>query len=182
MTLPAGSPPVAGPTAAVANSAIGRAWQAALASEQTAVYGYSALGPRLGDPAQLTQAHADQQAHRALAELTREQLLAAGQPAPEPAAYYPLPYPLTGATAAQQLALRLETATATAWRYLLATAASTTPSGSPTASASVPGLSPAGLGALRGAALSALTASAVRAYGWRRLVSPASATVAFPGI
>jgi hypothetical protein len=80
----------------------------------------------------------------------------------EPAANYPLPFALTDAGAAQQLALRLETASASAWRYVTAI------EGAPSD--------------IRSLALSNLTDSAVRAVRWRRLITPATPTVAFPGI
>ena len=80
----------------------------------------------------------------------------------EPAANYPLPFALTDAGAAAQLALRLETAAASAWRYLISL--------------------PAAPAALRSAAVTALADSAVRAVRWRVVITPSQPTVPFPGI
>jgi hypothetical protein len=146
---------------------VSAAWQQALGTEYAAVFGYGVLGPRLAGDA-VTLARACQQAHGDLADGTAAQLSASGLTPAEPAVDYPLPFPVTDAVAAQRLALRLETACAAAWRYLIAVAASS--------DTAAPARSP------RSAAQSALTASAVRAMRWRRLTDPANATVAFPGI
>jgi Domain of unknown function (DUF4439) len=202
------------------------AWQQALAAEYAAAFGYGALGPRLVDPAQIALARSSQQAHSDLVAQSQSQLTAAGLTPVAPAASYPLPYPVADAATARQLALRLEDATASAWRYLFATAAvegSVVTGGSAAASASPPtgtnsassstasstataaGTNPAsssasggtgstgssapapassggGLVPLRAIALVALTGAAVRGVSWRRLVSPTSPTVPFPGI
>jgi len=143
------------------------AWQAALAAEHAAVAGYDVLGPRL-DPSRSALARADQQAHRDRRDATSTALIAAGQ-TPTPAQPdYPLPFAVTDAVTAHRFALDLESACAAAWRYLIAVAAAQ--------NAQVPTPS------LRTDAQTALTASAVRATQWRRLVDPAKPTVAFPGI
>ncbi len=142
------------------------AWEAALAAEHAAVAGYDVLGPRL-DAIHMATARADQQAHRDLRDATSRALTAPGQ-APVPAQPdYPLPFPVDTAATAQRFALTLESRCAGAWRYLIAVAASTGQPPSPN---------------LRADAQAALTASAVRATRWRRLVDPAKPTVPFPGI
>lgn len=147
------------------------AWQQALAAEHAAVAGYDVLGPRLPNPTEIGLARSSQQAHRDLRDRTAAQLRAAGQTPVAALADYPLPFPVADAPQARQLARRLETACAQAWRYLIAVAAE-------------PGLPTTGLdvSAVRDAAQSALTASAIRAMRWQRLITPAQATVPFPGI
>lgn len=140
------------------------AWQAALASEYAAVYGYGTLGPRLTDAGEITLARRCQEEHREVRDATAAALVAAGRQPEAPQADYPSPFPVTAPVDAQRYALRLEEDCAAAWRYLVAT----TPSGS----------APDGL---RRAAGAALTASAVRGTRWRRRLRPAQPTVAFPG-
>lgn len=148
------------------------AWQAALAAEQAAAFGYGVLGPHVRAHYQ-SQARADQQDHRDLASRTAALLAATGATPVSPQADYPVPSPLTGA-AAEQHAVELEQACAAAWRYLIAVAADVESSRS--------GLDAASIRSLRGRAQSGLTAAAVRAVRWRRVTDPAHATVPFPGI
>lgn len=155
-------------------TSVAQAWQQALAAEYAAAFGYGVLGPRLGVAASVALARAAEQAHHELGDRTAGDLGAAGQPPVAPAADYPLPYPVTDDLSAQHFAIRLESACASAWRYLISVAAA------PDADHS--GLDAAQLQTLRAVAQSALTASAVRAMRWRRLVDPAKATVPFPGI
>lgn len=137
------------------------AWQAALAAEHAAVAGYDVLGPRL-DRAHIALARADQQAHRDLRDATAAALATTGA-TPVPArADYPLPFAVTDAGTAERLAVSLESACAAAWRYLISAAGTRTD--------------------VHRDAQAALTASAVRATQWRRLVDPARPTVPFPGI
>ena len=142
------------------------AWQAALAAEHQAAFGYGLLGPHLRGTA-LALAVECSDAHEALRDATEQELAAAGQPPVPPEADYPQLYPVPGAAAAGKLAARLEDDCAAAWRFLYAATA---------AAGSAP---PAGL---RAAAQEALTASAVRAARWRRLIDPAHATTPFPGV
>lgn len=141
------------------------AWQAALAAEHQAVFGYALLGPHLsGADQRLAVAFSD--AHETLRDAT-EAAMATHRVAPvSPRADYPALYPVASRGAARALAIRLEGDCAAAWRYLYLQAASTT------------GALPH---ALRSSAQQALTASAVRAAQWRALVSPGHATQAFPG-
>ena len=143
------------------------AWQAALAAEQRAAFGYGLLGAHLHGSAQLPLAVTCSDAHEALRDATAQALTAAGvQPQPA-AADYPELYPVSSAAQASALALRLEQDCAAAWRYLYALAAE-----DPSAQAR----------AVRAGAQVALTASAVRAVQWRRITTPASPSVAFPGL
>jgi len=148
-------------------SAVVIAWQAALAAEQQAAFGYGLLGAHLRNTPQLALAVTCSDAHEALRDATAQALAAAGQQSVPPAADYAGLYPVTGSAAARRLALRLEDGCAGAWRYLYASAAMSA--------------DPRTRG-LRAAAQVALTASAVRATQWRRILTPSAATVAFPGL
>ncbi len=141
------------------------AWQAALAAEHQAAFGYGLLGPRLsGADQQLAVACSD--AHEALRDATEQALAAADVVPVPPEADYPQLYPVPDATAARKLAARLEDDCAAAWRYLYAQVAS---AANPTAG-------------LRTSAQHALTASAIRGTQWRYRTDPAHATTPFPGI
>ena len=150
------------PTGAVSPDPVLAARQDALAGEYAAAFGYGTLGPKLSAAAQVTLAHQCEAAHRSTAAFVSQQLVGEGVVPVQPAANYPLPFPLGDASAATQLALRLETAAASAWRYLISL---------PTAPAAV-----------RETALTALTDSAVRAVRWRAVITPSAPTVPFPGI
>ena len=139
------------------------AWQDALAAEQQAAFGYGLLGPHLRGTPQLATAVACSDAHEALRDATAAALAAAGATPVAPAADYPQLYPVRTAAQARALALRLESACASTWRYLYAVAAGH------------PGRE---LSAVRRSAQSALTASAVRAAQWRGGAAPP----AFPGL
>lgn len=188
------SPLPAAPTAAPT-----AAWQAALAAEHEAIFGYDVLGPRLRPPDQ-PLARRSQNAHRALRDAIEAQMATQALVPVTPLADYPALYPVTGPSAALTLAVRLEDNCAGAWRYvylrcaLVGAAVGPPALLSPTSSASglssSPSSSPAPLstsivalvGALRSTAQEQLTASAVRATRWRALVAPDRATVAFPGL
>lgn len=145
------------------SSSIDAAWQAALAAEHQACFGYGLLGVRLAG-AQQRLAVSCSDAHEALRDATERAMSQAGvQPVP-PQADYPALYPVADATAARALAVRLEDACAAAWRYLYAQAAATR------ATARLP------------EAQGGLTGSAVRAVHWRALTSPADASRPFPGL
>jgi hypothetical protein len=150
----------------VSASAVDSAWQAALAAEHQAVFGYGVLGPHLtGTDQRLAVACSD--AHESLRDSTVSAMAGAGlRPVPSQADY-PALYPVAAAAAARSLAIRLEDDAAAAWRYLYLQAASTHGNHAR---------------ALRGLAQKALTASAVRATQWQAIVSPAHATTPFPGI
>ena len=136
-------------------------WQQALAAEQAAVHGYGIVGPRV-PPDERSPARRCEQEHRELRDQTSAGLLTAGEAPVAPEASYPLPFPVVDTVSARRLAVRLETDAAAAWRYLIAVSA--------------PGE------AARKAAAPALTASALRAMRWRRLLTPQTPTVPFPGL
>ncbi|HEY7007801.1 MAG TPA: DUF4439 domain-containing protein [Jatrophihabitantaceae bacterium] len=138
------------------------AWQAALAAEQQAAFGYALLGPRL--PASQQQlARAAQTAHEATRDATAVAIARTGTTPHPPAGDYPALYPRAGAP--RTLAADLEDDCAAAWRFLYAQAA-------------------AGHGntALRTQAQATLIASAVRATHWRKLSGAVRAAQAFPGV
>ncbi|WP_375493351.1 DUF4439 domain-containing protein [uncultured Jatrophihabitans sp.] len=141
------------------------AWQAALAAEHQACFGYPLLGPHLDRPGQ-TLAAACEAAHQALRDTTEATLQAAALTPVAALADYPSLYPVPDAAAARRLAVRLEDACAQAWRYLYLRAASTADQRA---------------AALRTTASHALTASAVRATRWRAALDPQHATQPFPG-
>lgn len=142
------------------------AWQAALAAEHQAAFGYSLLGPQLSG-AQQQYAVTCSDAHEALRDAT-EQALAAQHVEPVPPRVdYPALYPVPDAAAARALAATLEDDCAAAWRELFASAAA------------LPGAVAA---TRRDDAQRRLSAAAVRAMSWRRFSDPTRATRAFPGI
>ena len=140
------------------------AWQAALAAEHQAVFGYGLLGPRLTG-AQRAAARAAEDAHIDLRNAAAEAIAAAGQTPVAPLADYPQLYPIGSAKAAIRLAVALEDQAAAAWRFFYAQLAD----------ADAPA-------AQRAQAQSALTACAVRATTWRVAAGAPTPTVPFPGI
>lgn len=149
----------------------------AINAEQLAAFGYGALGPRLGSPAQISQAHACELAHRSLAATAMA--MAAASPASSSSASpsaspgsYTLPGTATDAASALRLAAVLEQRCAASWRYVLAQLASTPAAGT----------SPASADSAWTVAAQALRDCAVRAVMWRRLTDAATASVPFPGI
>ena len=147
-------------------NAVDAAWQAALAAEQRAVFGYSVLGPHLsGGDRSLAADCSD--AHESLRDATSAAMTTAQLTPQPPLVDYPDVYPVTGARRGRTLAAELEDDCARAWRYLFAQAAARG----------------AAAGArLRPGAQEALTASAVRAVRWRRIVDPGNASTPFPGV
>ncbi len=131
---------------------------AALEAEHAAIFAYGPIGVRLsGDRA--TAARAAETAHRDRRDQLVLLLSTRGTSAPERAAAYALPFPVTDATSALRLAVQVEERTAAVWRATLAVLD----------------------GDQRRIALAGLTDCAVRATRWRRLAGVAPATVAFPG-
>ena len=101
--------------------AVVRALQTALAAEHSACYGYGVVGAYLaaGSPA-LSAAGTDWLAH----QRARDQLIVmisdrGGQPAPSAVAYT-LPFPVTSAAAAAQLAATMEDGVAAAYLAVVA--------------------------------------------------------------
>lgn len=148
-------------------NAVVAAWQRGLAAEHAAVYAYAQLGPDLARADQAL-ARAYESDHRAARDAAAAAIAAAGADPVASQPYYPPPFPLSDAAAAQRWALQLEEAGASAWRYLVAAAVAAP--GDPNA------------GAARAAGQANLTACAVRALRWRVRVSPGQPTVPFPGI
>jgi Domain of unknown function (DUF4439) len=146
---------------------VAAAWQAALAAEQQAVFGYALLGPRLTAPADVALARSCQDAHEQLQKSTSAALVRVRLTPVPPPADYPALHPVPDARVARHLAVRLETDAAVAWRFLYAQAAA---AHSPAAEFAA--LRPS----IRRQAQDALTGSAVRAAQWR------GAPVPFPGI
>lgn len=147
-------------------SELDTAWEAALAAEHQATFGYPLLGPHVA-PAQHNLAYACGSAHEALRDVTQAALLATGRTPVAAAVDYPSLYPVQNTASALRLAVRLEDDCATAWRYLYLRAASTSGARART---------------LRTSAQSALTASAVRGVQWRAVIDPQHATEPFPGL
>jgi hypothetical protein len=145
-----------------ATNAVVDAWQAALAAEQQAAFGYALLGPRL-PTSQQQLAYAAQLAHEATRDATAVAIARAGTTPQAPAGDYPALYPR--ASSPRTLAAELEDYCAAAWRFLYAQAA--------TVKADT---------AVRTQAQSALIASAVRATHWRKLSGAVPAVRAFPGL
>jgi uncharacterized protein DUF4439 len=164
---------------AVDVSDIANAWQAALATEQRARFGYGVLGLHLSGAA-ADSARTAQQAHEQLIADTAAAMSTAGLTPIAPAADYPDLYPVDSAAPALRLALRLEQDAAAAWRYAYATAAGSGSVAMPQPSSAT---GTAGVErTVRTLAQRALIGSAVRATEWRLAAHLAPPTVAFPGI
>ena len=99
-------------------------------------------------------------AHRARRDSTIDALAAASVTAPEPAAGYTVPFPVTDAVAAARLAAQVEDDAAIAWRSVIERAQS---------------------GHTRDLGVVALTDSARRAASWKAILGIFPSTVAFPG-
>ncbi|MBV9823310.1 MAG: DUF4439 domain-containing protein [Actinobacteria bacterium] len=164
-----------------------QALQRVLAAQHAAVYAYPVIGVALRDAGQVERARRSEAEHRDTRDAVLTQLAARGvTPEPAEASYAP-PQPVTGPADAQRWALEVEQACAGAYRYLLvapvldaggsSAAAARGPSAGP--DAATPGGADA---AVRKQALTGLTAAAVEATGWRRLLSPTAPTVPFPGL
>lgn len=138
------------------------AWQAALAAEQRAAFGYTVLGPKLPVGRQHL-ARTCQAEHEGARNATTADLTAQGDTPRAPAGDYPDLFPL--AARPQQLAATLEDECAAAWRYLFLVASGV-----------------ADTGPLRRGAQAQLTACAIRAVRWRSHLGPKLAVQAFPGM
>ncbi|MEE2035055.1 ferritin-like domain-containing protein [Rhodococcus chondri] len=131
----------------------------ALAAEHAAVFGYG-LVAAFADPSRAEQVSADTAAHRARRDATIDALRAAGLEPPVAAPGYTVPFPVTDPVGAAQLAVQIESDTATAWRSVVERARS----------------EPA-----RATAIDALTEAALRAAWWRSALGITPPTVALPG-
>lgn len=170
--------------------AVAQALQRVLAAQHAAVFGYPVIGVKLREPGQVQLARSLQGHHRHAREELMAQLVARrATPAPAEASYAPA-QPVTAPADAQRWALELERDCAAAYRYLLvAPVLASVPrtSGSDTNGAGTNGagrqaLSAAEQAALRRQALAGLSTAALNATEWRSLLSPATPTVAFPGL
>lgn len=136
------------------------ALQGALAAEHAAMWVYGVAGAFVpnGLASRLDEAATDHQARR---DATERMLISAGVPPVPAEPGYLTPEPVTDAASALRLVITAENDTAAAWR-------------------SVVERSPADPN-LRGSALEALTAAAVRATRWRATAGITPVTVPFPG-
>jgi Domain of unknown function (DUF4439) len=136
------------------------ALQGALAAEHAAVWVYGVAGAFVSG-ALASRLDQDATEHQARRDATERMLTDAGaQPVPSEPGYL-APEPVTDAASALRLVIIAETDAAAAWR-------------------SVVERSPADPN-LRGAALDALTVTAVRATRWRAVAGTTPTTVPFPG-
>lgn len=136
------------------------ALQGALGAEHAAVWVYGVAGAFVtGALAGRIEEAAT--AHQACRDATQRMLISAGAPPVPSEPGYLTPEPVTNASSALRLVITAETDAAAAWR-------------------SVVERSPADP-ELRGAALEALTAAAVRATRWRAAADTIPMTVPFPG-
>lgn len=191
--------------------AVVQALQRVLAAQHAAVFGYPVIGVELRDPRQIQLARLLEARHRqSRDELTAQIAARRATPAPAEATYTPV-QPVTAPADAQRWALELEQDCAAAYRYLLVApvlaAGSDKPSsaapstakpdgsgangsgadgsgadGSGANGSGGPALSAAEQASLRRQALTGLNAAALNATEWRSLLSPATPTVAFPGL
>ncbi len=185
--------------------AVVQALQRVLAAQHAAVFGYPVIGVELRDPGQIQLARMLEARHRDTRDEVMAQIAARrATPAPAEASYTPA-QPVTAPADAQRWALELEQACAAAYRYLLvapvlAAAPGRKPagpngsnangsgssgsraSGSGSSGSGGSGLSAAEQASLRRQALTGLNAAALNATEWRSLLSPATPTVAFPGL
>ena len=143
------------------------ALQTALRAEHQAVFGYAALGPHLV-AAEAVTARLDETAHRAQRDRTEADLTRFGVVPVPSAVSYPVPAASATPAGARRFARTLENDAAAAWRYVIDQAALDAPTAVTTP--------------IRAAAVSALTANAVRALRWAELIYPTRPTVAFPGV
>jgi len=130
------------------------ALQAALAAEHAAVYGYAVVAAHLTG-SRRTEATADYQAHLARRDALRERVAASGATPVAAAAGYELPFTVTGAARAAELAALLESRLADVYANAVQAGAD---------------------GGFRSDAAAALSAAAVRAARW------SGSTQAFPGV
>ncbi len=145
--------------------------QQVLAAQHLAVYAYPLIGVLLTDDTQAGRARTLEADHRLVRDAVRAQLVARkASPVASATSYLPAK-PVTDPASAQQWAVDVEQAGATAYRYLLATTAQATgaqATGAPTA--------------LRQQATTGLSTAALAAGRWQRLLTPAASTVPFPGL
>lgn len=138
------------------NAALGEA----LAAEHAAVWGYGVVGAALDASAQGLAA-ASETAHRDVRDRVIELLSERGADPVGAQGAYALPFPVLSGTDAAALAVVLEDGVAAAWVRVLDQAVERT---------------------TRELAVGALTATEVRAVGWRATAGQTPVTRAFPGL
>ncbi|MFZ2528771.1 MAG: ferritin-like domain-containing protein [Rhodococcus sp. (in: high G+C Gram-positive bacteria)] len=131
----------------------------ALNAEYAAVFGYGIVAA-FSNPARGAEVAADTAAHRVRRDATIDALTAANVEPPVAAAGYTVPFPVIDPVTAAQLAVQIETDVAVAWRSVVERAH---------------------IEPTRGAAIEALTESALRAARWRTNLGVTPPTVALPG-
>jgi hypothetical protein len=172
---------VTAPSVPITPTAVIAAWQAALAAEQQAQFGYGLAGPRLvGSARGLAATY--QARHGAIVVSTAETIRSGGANPVAPLVDYPALYPVATEAAARALVIRLEQDCASAWRYLYATASTPDLGTGKVNDPGAPSGTASGPGAARQSAQQYLIASATRATRWRLVSGTSPATVAFPGI
>ena len=134
------------------------ALQAALATEQAAVWAYGLVAAYARDQAaMIAQARSG---HLLRRDATTARLFQGGAAAPEPAAAYQVSVPVTDSGSALALAQDIETDAAAAWRVVIGSTDDAE---------------------LRGFALTGLSDAAVRLAMWKQVVGATPITVPFPG-
>ncbi len=159
----AASSTAAAPTVpAAARPTVTAALQAVIAAQHQAYFAYPVIGVHLTDAGEITAARQAEALHRLARDDTAARLTALGAtPAPAAATYAPAER-VSDAASARRWALEVEQACTQAYRALLAACAAAAPQ-------------------LRTPTLESLISSAEAELGWRRLVTPATPTVPFPG-
>jgi Domain of unknown function (DUF4439) len=136
------------------------ALRTALAAEHAAVWGYGVVGAALDASAQGLAA-VSETAHRDIRDRVVDLLAERGADPVDAEGGYALPFPVVSGTDAATLAVVLEDGVAAAWVRVLDQAVERT---------------------TRELAVGALTATEVRAVGWRATAGQTPATRAFPGL
>lgn len=131
----------------------------ALQAENAAIYSYGLI-TAYGNPGRRDQVAIHTAAHRARRDGAEALLSAAGAAAPAAAAGYTVPFPVTDANSAAELAVAAEQDAAVAWRSALERADSER---------------------VRTVAIDNLTDSAIRTGNWRLALGVEPPTTAFPG-
>jgi hypothetical protein len=136
------------------------ALQDALAAEHAAVWGYGVVGAAL-DPEAQEVARSSENAHRDARDAVIDLLAERGADPVGAEGGYTLPFPVLSGTDAAVLAVALEDGVAAAWVRVLDQAVERS---------------------TRELAVGALTATEIRAVGWRAAAGEAPVTRAFPGL
>jgi hypothetical protein len=131
----------------------------ALAAEHAAIFAYGLIGARLDDDDEIDAAREAEAVHRQRRDALVVLLHQRGVTPPVAAAAYDLPFPVTDADSARQLAVLLEERVGVVWRAALAAVTRED----------------------REVVLEALVDTAVRATRWRIIAGIEPATVPFPG-